>query len=243
MTKVRELTDKEFGQISVQRLEKDRIFVRDVHFTINENKRDKDSKISGMMIRIEIHTDGKWKSISFTKGFTAVNDTEHVYFFKAGWPCHHDEFLNPEDIIPSGHFTLNDSRKNKERVLELLKNESATMEAVQIPSDSDDLNEFFQTTTKSPEKMEQKIEDTKVQIPIADMKLLDWAIYSCDQRVIHLLGTKPIMFTKELKRTDGKIVERYNHKINYWETTSGKPKFHDTGVVQKIKNACSALIN
>ena len=93
------------------------------------------------------------------------------------------------------------------------------------------------------EEMQEKINEAKVQIPITDMKWLDWAIYQCDQRVTHLLGTKPIMFTKELKRTDGRVIERFNHKVNNWEIIPGKPRFPDASVVQKIKNACSALIN
>lgn len=222
MTDVRQLTDEEFRQISAKRLEKDRTFVRDVHFTIDESERDENSAIPGMMIRIEIHTNGEWKSISFTKGFTAVDDTKHLYFFEKGWPCYHDKFLNPEDIIPSGHFTLNASKENKERVLELLKATNVTTEAVQIPEG--DLNRFFQSATESPEKMKQKIEDAKVQIPITNMKWLNWAIYNCDQRVTRLLGTKPIMFTKELKRIDGVVVERFNYKARGWETIPGEPK-------------------
>ncbi len=241
MTEARRLTDEEFGQISVGELESNRALIRDVHLTIDKSKCDENSTIPGAMIRIEIHTDGKWKSISFRKGFTVVDDDEHVYFFEEGWPCYHDEFLNPEDIIPSGQFTLNASKENRERALKLLRAENATIEAVQIPADEP--NEFFQTDGESMEEIQEKINQAKVQIPITSMKRLNWAIYNCNQRVFNILGTKPIMFTKELKRTDGRIVERFNHKANGWEVIPGKPRFPDASVVQKIKNACSALIN
>ena len=239
----RKLGNDEFRQITAQKLENDRVFVRDVHYTIEESGRDKGSIIPSMMIEVEIDRespDGKWSGTTFVKAFPISDDPEHIFFFELGWPCYHDEFLDPKDIIPSGSFTLNASKKNKERVLEILKSEKAGTEMMEISKDG--LNEFFKSAVGDEEAMKKKIEDSKVQVPINSMEMLDWAIYGCDQHVFNLLGSNPIMFTKELKRTDGKVVERYNNKLNAWEVISGKPKFDTSRRFKKqIIFICTAL--
>ena len=191
-----------------------------------------------MMIKVEIYSEGldKFHVTTFVEAFPVSDDSKHVYFFENGWPCHYDEFLNPEDIIPSGFSTLNESKKNKERVLKQLKIEHAGTEMVELPKEG--LNEFFQSAIDE-KAMEQKIKTNKVQVPIDSMKMLEWAIYGCNQHVFKLLGSIPIMFTKELKRTDGKVVERYNHKLKVWEVIPGTPRFSDISivrVVRKVKN-------
>jgi len=247
--KIRKLTDDEFGKISLKKLEERRAFVRDVHYTIDEKENDKKSKVSGMLVKIKIHQGkdkGGWTGISSAKGFIVCDDPRHIYFFERSWPCYYEEFLNPKDVIPSGRYTLNCSEENCKRAFEQIIAENTTTTAVKIPVNEDgNMNDFFESTDGSMETIEamkEKIEVNKVDIPIDSMKMLRLAIYNHTPKVIKILGVEPVMFTKELKRADNKIVERYNCIKKCWEIIPGKPKFPDAAIRKKILNFLMVLL-
>lgn len=226
------LTNKEFGQITLQKLEGDRAFMRDVHLTINESQQKEKFAIVDMMTNLTVRyesPDGKLSGVTSTVAFFVTNDQKHAYFFELDWPPNYETFLNPEDVIPSGFSGLNESGENKERVLGILKAEQATIEMVEMSLD--DFGEFIMAD-REEDKAAQKSKGRKVRVPIDSMATLEGAIFGKDPRVYKLLGEGPIMFTKDLKRTDGEVVERYNHKLRTWERILGKPEFPARGMMQ-----------
>jgi hypothetical protein len=85
------LSNEELEKITLEELEKNRVLMRDLEYTLNE-----------FFTKKEVPAMVKEKRGGHC--WFALPDDDHLYFFDDGWPIEYDDFLRPEDIIPSGHW-------------------------------------------------------------------------------------------------------------------------------------------
>jgi hypothetical protein len=239
MSEGKTLTYDEFTGLTLQELESDRALIRDVHFTIE--RAEKGSMIAVLLTELTIHNkkEGQYSSTSYVKAFQ-IDDRKHLYFFDNGSPIEYDDFLNPEDVIPSGNYRLNITRENKESALGLLETLSTSKNAyVMSPENMEKLVEM----NLNEENVVAVMEPYRIRTPIKTMEELEKAIYYGEANVLELFEAVPIMFTNDLRRADRKKIERYNHKLKAWETIPGIPRYPIEGISKRIKNRLLAMLD
>lgn len=168
-----------------------------IHYTVSRARHDHKEESSKTPYNptsaLELTSPRGW---SLETNTFRIKDQKFIYFFPVWWPVEAvPEYLREEDIVPSGMYSLNCSRKNLERAVEQLKAEGATTSLTDIAV----------------------LEEVKV--PIDSLDRLNDALYSCDRHAEEVVGYTEIPFNKPLLRVHryGGKPERLNFKTKAWE--------------------------
>lgn len=219
MDDVTVLSDRQLRELTAAELTGNRQLMRDFHYTLEQLDRE-GRKIPLSQIEFSVKTDTPdLSSTGYYTGFFLSSDPGHVYFFDHGWPMNFEGFLRPQDIIPSGYETLDESSQALAAAFEKMRGKNPTFLMVKVtPEELEDI-----LKTRGPIK--QMIIDRLVRVPIENIEDLELAVYAGDKNAIEYLPRLPIMFTKALKRADGRRIEQFNHIGGKWEAVEGKPNF------------------
>ncbi len=131
--KPRILREEELAQITLEELEKNRVLMRDLEYTLCEAL--KNAGTSGNSTNVkEIRGGNCWLSVPTIvkeiRGgncwFDLPDDDIHTYFFDDGWPIRYNNFLLSKDIIPSGHWVQ--KHRSAQEIREFAKELNMTVE-------------------------------------------------------------------------------------------------------------------
>ena len=217
------LNPREFRHLSLKELEGKREFIRDVHFTIHNSLIKHDFEIKGCLYDVDIaRADPSQAGVEYVEkllSFVVCDDPRHSYFFDWEWPKKDLSFLREQDIIFSNIIFPDMRDDNLKKSLDILKAEDASFNALYSENDIKRNKDLQDLVAQIKEKICDYNESQGIAIKTAidSLSTLKAAIYHGDERTCEVVGQVDLLFTKALKRTDGTVVEMFNHIQNAWQ--------------------------